>query len=246
MFRYFIHLAYDGTNYKGWQIQPNGNTIQSEITKALSTILKQEISIIGAGRTDTGVHARNYYAHFEMDNLIEELEQLTYKMNRFLPRDITIYKIFKVPNQLHARFSAISRTYKYYISQNRDPFVRDYSWYRFGDLDIDVMNQAATQLLLVSDFTSFSKLHSQTKTNLCKVSYVKWEKTSYGVQFTITADRFLRNMVRAIVGTLIDVGLHKITLAEFTSIVESKNRSSAGESVPANALFLDEIEYPEI
>ena len=246
MARYFIHLAYDGTNYKGWQIQPNGNTVQAELSKALSTILRIEISIVGAGRTDTGVHARNFYAHFEIDcNYdVNELTQLVYKINRFLPTDISIYRIFKVADDLHARFSALTRTYKYYISLNRDPFVRDYAWYRFGELDVNAMNEAADLLLKVIDFTSFSKLHSQTKTNNCKVSCAKWEVTSSGLVFTITADRFLRNMVRAVVGTLIEVGLHKVTLPEFVHIIDSKDRGSAGESVPACALFLENIKYP--
>jgi tRNA pseudouridine38-40 synthase len=245
MYRYFIRLAYDGTHYKGWQIQPNGITVQELLIKALSTLLHQEISIMGAGRTDTGVHARNFVAHFEVENIFsnDELLQLTYKLNRFLPSDITVYEIFAVASDMHARFSAVSRTYKYYISQNRDPFMSRYAWYRFGNLDIDAMNIAANELLKVVDFTSFSKLHTVTKTNNCKVTEAKWERTESGLVFTITADRFLRNMVRAIVGTLVDVGLHKISHQEFIDIIYSKNRCSAGESVPAHGLFLEEIRY---
>lgn len=245
MARYFLHLAYDGSNYKGWQIQPNGNTIQAELTKALSIILRQETPITGAGRTDTGVHARNFYAHFDINNEFtqEELNQIVYKLNRFLPTDITVYRLFHVADDLHARFSAISRTYKYYISHNRDPFVRNYVWYRFGAVDVEAMNRAANVLLEITDFTSFSKLHTQTNTNNCKVTQAKWEQTTNGLVFTITADRFLRNMVRAVVGTLLDVGLNKVTHEEFLAIILSKDRCSAGESMPAQGLFLEDVGY---
>ncbi len=245
MVRYFIHLAYDGTNYKGWQIQPNGTTVQEVLTYALKMILRQEVSVVGAGRTDAGVHAHSFYAHLDLDVdfLQTELEQFVYKLNRFLPVDITIYDFFRVPPYLHARFSPISRSYKYYISQNRDPFVRNYAWYRFGNIDMEAMNRAAAMLLQITDFTSFSKLHTQTKTNNCNVTEAYWEQTPSGLVFTITADRFLRNMVRAIVGTLLDVGLGKISHDDFVRIIYSKNRCSAGESVPARGLFLYEISY---
>ncbi|MEI6348773.1 MAG: tRNA pseudouridine(38-40) synthase TruA [Bacteroidota bacterium] len=245
MYRYFIRLAYDGTNYKGWQIQPNGVTVQELIMKAMTTILRYEISIMGAGRTDTGVHARNFIAHFDVENELsyDDLSQLTYKMNRFLPNDITIYEIFSVASDMHARFSAVSRTYKYYISQNRDPFMHNYAWYRFGNLDVESMNNAAAELLKVIDFTSFSKLHTITKTNNCQVTQAIWEQTDSGLVFTITADRFLRNMVRAIVGTLVEVGLGKVSHQEFIDIIYSKDRCAAGESVPACGLFLEEIKY---
>jgi len=243
--RYFVKLAYDGTNYKGWQTQPNGITIQEVLENAFSTILRQPIALTGAGRTDTGVHARNYYAHFQFDKLFkpEELDKLTFKLNSFLPNDITILSIFKVADDIHARFSAISRTYKYYITQNRNPFLRNYSWNRHGVLNIDLMNFAANELMKINDFTSFSKLHSQTKTNLCNVTFALWDKTPDGLVFTITSDRFLRNMVRAVVGTLVDVGKNKISHDDFLNIINSKNRCDAGESAPACGLFLDEISY---
>lgn len=245
MYRFFIHLAYDGSNYKGWQIQPNGITVQEELERALSVILRKGIAVTGAGRTDTGVHARNFVAHFELESslTIDELNQLVYKLNRFLPADISVYSICPVAHDMHARFSAMSRTYKYYISQNRDPFMRQYAWYRFGNVDIDAMNKAASALLLVTDFTSFSKLHTQTKTNNCKVTEAYWQQTESGLVFTITADRFLRNMVRAVVGTLVEVGLGKISHDEFVEIIHSNNRSEAGESVPARGLFLENIKY---
>lgn len=243
--RYFIHLAYDGSNYKGWQIQPNGITVQETLTLALKTILRQDIAVVGAGRTDTGVHARNFYAHLDLELSLssEETAQLVYKLNRFLPTDITIYDFFRVAPDLHARFSPISRTYTYFISQNRDPFIREYAWYRFGTFDVEAMNSAAETLLEITDFTSFSKLHTKTKTNNCKVSHAKWQQTDSGLVFTITADRFLRNMVRAVVGTLVDVGLGKISLDDFIQIIHSKDRCSAGESVPAHGLFLHEVCY---
>lgn len=246
MARYFLHLAYDGSNYKGWQIQPNGNTVQAELTRALSVMMRKDILITGAGRTDSGVHARNFYAHFDVkaDYTQEQLDQFVYKLNRFLPADITVYRMFRVADDLHARFSAISRTYKYYISQNRDPFVRNYVWYRFGAVDVEAMNRAANVLLDITDFTSFSKLHTQTNTNNCKVIHAQWEQTANGLVFTITADRFLRNMVRAVVGTLLDVGLGKMSHDEFVAVIHSKDRCNAGESVPAQGLFLEDIGYP--
>ena len=245
MARYFIHLAYDGTNYKGWQIQPNGITVQEVLTHALNVLLRQKISLMGAGRTDTGVHARSFYAHLDLDADFsqEELSQYVYKLNRFLPVDITIFDFFRVSPDLHARFSPLSRTYKYYISRNRDPFIRNYAWYRFGNIDVEAMNRAAAALLQITDFTSFSKLHTQTKTNNCRVTEAYWEQTDSGLVFTITADRFLRNMVRAVVGTLLDVGLGKVSYDDFVRIIHSKDRCSAGESVPARGLFLHEIRY---
>jgi len=245
MNRYFIRMAYDGTNYCGWQIQPNGSTVQQVLENALTTILHANISVVGAGRTDAGVHARNFFAHFDIERFfsIEECNQFVYKLNRFLPADITIYEIYSVSIDLHARFSAKIRTYKYYISHNRDPFMRNFAWYRFGKFDIEAMNIAANELLQITDFTSFSKLHSQTKTNNCHLFMAKWEQTSSGLVFTISADRFLRNMVRAVVGTLTNVGLGKISQKEFLQIVYSKNRCNAGESVPACGLFLDDIVY---
>jgi len=257
MQRYFIRLSYDGTNYHGWQSQNNAITIQSEVEKAMSTLLAKQIEVTGAGRTDTGVHAREFYAHFDVDNSFDndELHDLIYRLNAILPSDIAVSGILPVSKNAHARFSAISRTYKYYISRNKDPFAKDYSWCVYGNLNIKAMNNAAKILFesstCVTDFTSFSKLHSNTDNNNCKIFKAGWKeenlpagKAGNMLVFTITADRFLRNMVRAIAGTLLDIGRGKITTDDFRKIIESKNRCDAGYSVPAKGLFLDKIEYP--
>ena len=244
--RYFIDLSYKGTSYHGWQIQPNAISIQEVLTKAFSTILREEIDITGAGRTDTGVHALNYIAHFDSLNPdLNNNESFVYKINSFLPRDIVIHSIHKVDNNAHARFDATSRTYKYYIHQKKDPFLQDTSYYYIHKLDVDLMNKAAKILFDYTDFTSFSKLHTDVKTNNCKILEAKWEKDDHKFVFNITADRFLRNMVRAIVGTLLDIGRKKIDLEEFKNIIQQKNRSNAGVSAPAHGLFLIDIKYPE-
>ncbi|MGD0710981.1 MAG: tRNA pseudouridine(38-40) synthase TruA [Bacteroidales bacterium] len=245
--RYFIKLSYDGTNYHGWQSQDNAHTVQAELENTLSVILKENIQITGAGRTDTGVHARNYFAHFDVETIFnkEQINDLVYRLNSVLPLDISILNVFPVKNEAHARFTAISRTYKYYICRSKDPFNNNYAWRIYGDLDVDAMNEAANTLFDYVDFTSFSKLHTDVKTNNCKILHVRWTEENGLLVFTIIADRFLRNMVRAIVGTLIDVGKGKISLAEFRKIIESKNRCDAGYSVPAQGLFLEEIKYPE-
>lgn len=244
--RYFIQLSYKGTNYHGWQIQPNAISVQEILTKAFSTLLKEDIEITGAGRTDTGVHALNYIAHFDSQNnqLHSDLKFL-YKINSFLPKDIAVHQIRAVKNESHARFDATSRTYNYYIHTKKDPFLTDSSWYYPHKLDINLMNKAAELLFEFSDFTSFSKLHTDVKTNNCKITEAFWEQNEHKLIFTITADRFLRNMVRAIVGTLIDVGKNKITLNDFIEIIENKNRSEAGVSVPANGLYLSNITYDQ-
>lgn len=242
--RYFIKLAYKGTQYHGWQIQPNAITIQELISNALSKILNiSELNLIGAGRTDTGVHARNFYAHFDIDFQIDNLDLLVYKLNRFLPKDIAIFGIFQVSHSAHARFDALSRTYKYYISAKKSPFLIDSSWYITGKLNIELMNKAAKYIIGKHDFTSFSKLHSQTNTNICNVMNAKWTQNEDILVFEVTADRFLRNMVRALVGTLVDVGRGKIDSEEVLKIMDAKDRREAGESVPAHGLFLEEIEY---
>ena len=263
--RYFIRLSFNGKKYNGWQVQDNAPTVQKALNDALSIILKQEVHTIGCGRTDTSVHASEFYAHFD---LLDDSSSLTtynlrlttvYKLNGILPIDIAIHDIIPVKDDANARFSAISRTYKYYINQSKYPFNNDFSYFLYGKLNIELMNEAANLLLETTDFTSFSKLHSDTKTNNCKVTQAEWTEvksnintsahqhisTSTSLIFTITADRFLRNMVRAIVGTLLDVGREKISLKEFQNIIENKNRSDAGYSVPAHALFLTHIEYPE-
>ena len=246
--RYFIKLSYNGTNYHGWQSQDNAVTIQSGLEKALSTILSNKIEVTGAGRTDTGVHAREYFAHFDFDSKFgnDEIKNIIYRLNAILNNDIAVSEIFKVNDDVHARFSAISRTYKYYISLNKNPFTKEFSWNVFGSIDIIKMNEAANVLFEYIDFTSFSKLHTDVKTNNCKIMQAEWNMENGMLVFTIKADRFLRNMVRAIVGTLIDVGKGKISVDEFRKIIENKNRSEAGYSVPAKGLFLEKIEYPEI
>lgn len=243
MNRYFVEFAYDGTDYHGWQIQPNGNSVQEELQKALSMIQRQQISVVGAGRTDTGVHARRMMAHFEVANELD-CAQLTYKLNRLLPRDISVYSVYPVSADMHARFSATLRTYHYYIHLRKNPFLRKYSCEMHYDLDFKLMNEAASRLLRVKDFGSFCKAHSDNKTNLCDVVEAVWVKDGDDAwHFRISANRFLRNMVRAVVGTLIEVGRHRLTLEQFDEVVASGNRSSAGESMPGNALFLEDVKY---
>ena len=244
--RYFIFISYKGTSYHGWQVQPNSVTIQKIMDDALTTILGEEINTTGAGRTDTGVHALVFCAHF--DSLLTDLassKQLIFKLNGYLPDDISVTTIKEVLPDSHARYSAISRTYKYYISRTKDPFRIDSSWFLHGNINVEVMNQACNMLLRHSDFTSFSKLHSDAKTNFCKIYYAAWEETDNQLIFTIKSDRFLRNMVRAIVGTLTDIGFEKIDLREFEEIIASKDRCKAGTSAPAKGLFLVDIEYPD-
>jgi tRNA pseudouridine38-40 synthase len=245
MERYFIFLAYNGKNYCGWQIQPNGITVQEKLEQCLTTLLRSFTPVTGAGRTDSGVHARKMAAHFdhEGDNLDTEI--LTCKLNRILPPDIAIYSIFKVPRETHARFDAVSRTYKYYLTGKKNPFHYDKVYKVACPLDFDLMNRAAAILYEYTDFTSFSKLHTDVKTNNCRIKQAEWEEEGDFWVFTIKADRFLRNMARAIVGTLLEVGRGKLPVEDFRKIIESKDRGKAGTSAPAYALFLHDIEYPE-
>ncbi|MCD6112718.1 MAG: tRNA pseudouridine(38-40) synthase TruA [Bacteroidales bacterium] len=247
MKRYFIKLAYNGANYHGWQIQNNGITVQECINKSLSLLLNQEINVTGAGRTDAGVHAKEFFAHFDFQGELspDDKKKLIFRLNKYLNNDISIFDIIDVRDNAHARFDALSRTYKYYVNTFKDPFYKDFSYYVYGNLDIDLMNKAAALLFDYKDFSCFSKSKTQVKTNNCKIYHAEWEKENDKLVFTIKADRFLRNMVRAIVGTLIDVGKHRINIEDFKNIIESKNRSHAGYSVPAKALFLYKIEYPE-
>lgn len=246
IYRYFIQLSYKGTHYHGWQIQPNAVSIQETLTEALSTILREDIEITGAGRTDTGVHASYFMAHFDSNKgALHHDKKLLFKINGYLPRDIALQQIFKVKNDAHARFDAIERTYHYYIHQQKDPFVNESSFHLSHTLNVELMNQACELLYQFSDYTSFSKLHTDVKTNNCKIKNALWFQDGYKLTFTITADRFLRNMVRAIVGTLIELGKHKITLEDFIQIIENKNRSEAGASVPAHGLFLTNITYDD-
>lgn len=241
--RYFVFFSYDGTNYHGWQIQPNANSVQQELQHALSTILRKEIEVVGAGRTDTGVHARHMAAHFDTE-IKMPLDQLTYRLNRILPRDIAVQEVREVSPEMHARFSATSRTYHYYIHTCKDPFERHYSLQMNYPLDFDKMNQAAELFLQHDDYAAFCKAGGDNKTTICHVSAAKWVQTSPTTwYFEITANRFLRNMVRAVVGTLIDVGRGKITMEQFVDILHNGTRSDAGESMPGNALFLEEVGY---
>jgi len=244
--RYFIFISYRGTSYHGWQVQPNTVTVQKNLDKALNVILNEPISTTGAGRTDAGVHALVFCAHFDSKSHdLSIRKNLIFKLNRFLPDDISVTSIKKVVPDAHARFSAISRTYKYYISRVKDPFFNDSGWYLHGSINTGLMNDASGILSEYSDFTSFCRLHSDTSTNVCRLFSARWEETGNRIVFTIKADRFLRNMVRAIVGTMVDVGTGKITLKEFKDIILAKDRCRAGKSAPAKGLFLVEIEYPE-
>lgn len=243
-FRYFMHLAYNGAPYHGWQRQPNACSVQEELEKALSTVLRQPIAVTGAGRTDTGVNARCMYAHFDAGKEIADTRRLVASLNSIVGRDIAVYSIVRVADDAHARFDATSRTYKYFIGKQKSPFGYHFAWTPPYTLDLEAMNAAAARLFDYTDFTSFSKLHTDVKTNNCRIDYARWDDEGDRLVFTVTADRFLRNMVRAIVGTLVDVGRHKITVEQFCQIIERKNRCEAGTSVPGNALFLWNITYP--
>lgn len=245
MQRYFIYLAYEGTNYHGWQVQPNGVSVQECLQKALSTLLRVETEVVGAGRTDAGVHAKLMVAHFDSEKEDLDLALLTDKLNRLLPPDISVYRVCKVHPEAHARFDALSRTYEYYITSVKSPFNRHLKWRMHGSLNYELMNEAAKILFEYTDFTSFSKLHTDVKTNNCKIMQAEWvqeDETTW--VFTIKADRFLRNMVRAVVGTLVEVGRGKMSIEEFRKVIEQKDRCKAGASVPGHALFLVDIEYP--
>ena len=241
--RYFIWLSYDGTNYHGWQVQPNGISVQGELQRVLSTLLRQAISITGAGRTDAGVHARVMVAHFDFEGDID-CKQLAYKMNRMLPQDIVVDRIEEVSPELHARFSATERTYHYYIHTRKDPFLRHYSCEIHYPLNFEAMNEAGRILTTYEDFGAFCKAHSDVKTTLCHVTRAEWIQTDENTwYFVITANRFLRNMVRAVVGTLVDVGRGRLSLEDFRKVIEGKKRSDAGDSMPGNALFLEEVKF---
>ncbi len=254
--RYFIKFAYNGEKYHGWQSQPNAVSVQQKIEEALSIVMRLPVSVTGAGRTDAGVHARKMYAHFDLPSPIEDKKRLLLSLNRLLGKDIAIYDVIPVNDDAHARFDACERTYKYFVTFEKTPFLYPFCWHSPSRLDIDKMNEAASILLEVDDFTSFAKLHSDAKTNICDVRKAQWEVIDNngngifpnlindGIVFTISADRFLRNMVRAVVGTLVDVGRGKLTLEKFKEIIEKKDRCSAGTSMPANALFLWEVKYP--
>jgi tRNA pseudouridine38-40 synthase len=244
--RYFIKLSFLGTNYHGWQKQENANSVQSVLSNALSVISKEKITLTGAGRTDTGVHAREFFAHFDTSYLDEKQRaELVFHLNGYLPYDIAIQAIVPVTTRSHARFSAVSRTYQYIIARSKDPFLAGFAYYYSVPLDIHLMNEGASILKSCNDFTSFAKLPAETKTNICLINDIKWEKKGDLLLFTINANRFLRNMVRAIAGTLIDLGRGRSCLNELKEIIEAKNRSAAGPSVPACGLYLTSIQYPD-
>ncbi|WP_348799600.1 tRNA pseudouridine(38-40) synthase TruA [Flavobacterium adhaerens] len=244
--RYFIKLAYNGTPYNGWQIQPNAPSVQETLNKAFSIILNSEINLMGAGRTDTGVHAKEMYAHFDFESDLD-IPVLIHKLNSFLPKDIVIYSIIPVADDAHSRFDATKRTYEYHINTFKDPFLQEQSWYFHQKLDIDLMNEASKILLQHTNFQCFSKVNTDVNTFDCIIFEAYWtqneSKQNNKLVFTISANRFLRNMVRSIVGTLINIGLRKITLTDFETIIKSKNREKAGFSVPAHGLYLTKIEY---
>lgn len=245
MNRYFIYLSYNGKPFCGWQIQPNGITVQQRIEEALSTILRRPMSIVGAGRTDAGVHAQLMVAHFDSEEPIPDLSFLADKLNRLLPKDIAIDRIVPVAPDAHARFDATSRTYKYYLTAKKNPFNYDWVYRYIGKLDYDLMNEACRVLFEYTDFTSFSKLHTDVKTNNCRIMEAGWKQEGDVWVFTIRADRFLRNMVRAIVGTLLEVGRGKLSLSGFREVIEAKDRGRAGTSAPGHALYLVDVTYPE-
>ena len=243
--RYFIELAYNGTNYHGWQYQPNAVSVQETLNKALTLLLKTDIDVVGAGRTDTGVHAKQLFAHFDVASQID-VPFYIHKLNSFLPKDIAITTIHQVHDTAHARFDATKRTYEYHIHTKKSVFENETSWYYPSDLNMDAMNQACQLLFEFTNFECFSKVNTDVNTFNCKIHEAFWQQNGNKIVFTIAADRFLRNMVRAIVGTMINIGLGKVTLEDFKTIIQSKNRNKAGFSVPAHGLYLTKIDYDYI
>lgn len=241
--RYFIEFSYNGKKYFGWQIQPHQITVQEVFEYKLSTLLRKEIKITGAGRTDSGVHAKKMFAHFEFDEQFPE--NFIHRLNAFLPNDIVAHQLFSVKPDAHARFDALRRTYHYHIQLGKNPFNFDATWQLLREPDLEKMNEAAEWLLGQQEFSSFAKVHTDVKTHICEVYHAKWEEAGNELRFEITADRFLRDMVRAIVGTLVDVGLDKISLAEFREIIDKKDRKFASGSAPAQGLYLVDVIYPK-
>lgn len=242
--RYFIQFSYFGKAYHGWQNQPNAITVQEELEKALSTLLRQKVSVVGAGRTDAGVHAKQMFCHLDVD-AIWDIDDMVYRLNAFLPDDIAIQGIFQVADDAHARFDAVERTYEYWLVKEKDPFLFDHAHFIKQPLDVDAMNQAAKILLDYTDFECFSKSNTDVKTFNCDVREAFWKIDEDKWVFTITADRFLRNMVRAVVGTLLDVGMGKMSPEGIHQVVASKDRGEAGASVPAKGLYLTKVSYPK-
>ncbi|MDR0421683.1 MAG: tRNA pseudouridine(38-40) synthase TruA [Proteiniphilum sp.] len=245
MSRFFITLSYNGKNYAGWQIQPNGMSVQQTLQEALSLILRSEVKVVGAGRTDAGVHARGMVAHFDWEGDPFSPGDLVCKLNNFLPKDISLSAVRQVRPDAHARFSALSRTYKYYVAAAKDPFLHEYTYRLFFQPDLEAMNLLCGVLREYEDFTSFSKLHTGVKTNICRIEHARWEMEDGLSVFTVRADRFLRNMVRAIVGTLLEAGRGRLNEQGLRRIIEARNRGEAGDSAPGHALFLERVAYPE-
>lgn len=243
--RYFIQFSYNGTNYHGWQLQPNAISVQEVLTKALNTLFRDDFEVVGAGRTDAGVHAKQMYAHFDTDAVFDK-ETMVKKLNSFLPEAISVHHFFEVDKEAHARFDAVSRSYEYRIHTFKNSFLKDLSYYHFKQLDVQKMNEAAEILLQYEDFECFSKTHTDVFTFNCNITQAYWEQKDSQLIFHISANRFLRNMVRAIVGTLINVGLGKIQSNDVHEIIKSKNRGKAGFSVPAHGLYLTKVVYPYI
>lgn len=249
-YRYFIKISFDGTRYNGWQVQSNSpHTVQQKINEGVSKLLNEKIVVYGCCRTDAGVHAKQLYAHFDSTNdslALHKGVDWLHKFNSMLPFDISIDDIFSVKAGANARFDATARTYQYFIHGKRDPFLVNRSYYYYSDLDIAAMNKAAKLLMKHRDFSAFSKVNTQVKTNICKITAAKWQKQENGnLVFTIRADRFLRGMVRMIVGTMMQLGKNKITLSDFKKIIDSKDCRNAGGSVPACGLYLSKVEYPQ-
>ncbi|MBR6831650.1 MAG: tRNA pseudouridine(38-40) synthase TruA [Tidjanibacter sp.] len=244
--RYFMELSYDGGRYNGWQIQNNAPSIQEELQKGLSMLLRQNISVTGAGRTDTGVHAAFYVAHFDSEKVIENPKDTCYHLNKILPHDIAVSAIYQVCDEAHARFDAKEREYRYFMVNRKNPFKDRHAWLYHGELDVEQMNRAAEALLRHKDFTSFAKLNSGNKTNICHIKKALWQPTEDGYVFIIRADRFLRNMVRALTGTLVDVGRGKISPERFEEIIEARNLSLSSSSAPAQGLFLYDVVYDKL
>lgn len=245
--RFFIELTYDGSAYHGWQVQPNAVTVQQELDSALSVFFRQPVETLGCGRTDAGVHATQFFAHADLRGISpEQAEKAVGNINSLLPYQIAVSRIFPVSAEAHARFDATARSYEYHFHFRKDPFRLGRSWLYKGQLDLEAMNAAAAQLLNYKDFSSFSKSNTSTATNNCKITEAYFKETPFGLVFCITADRFLRNMVRAIVGTMVMVGRNEIGPEELDAIIQSKNRSKAGQSVPACGLYLVKIVYPYV
>lgn len=244
--RYFAHLAYKGTHFHGWQIQPNADTIQQRFNQSLKIITREEVESLGCGRTDSGVHATQFYAHFDLNAPLSDLNQVIFQLNALLPPEIRVFEIILVSSNAHARFDATKRSYSYYILQEPDAFLYDYAWYHHRKTDIGLMNRAASFCLEQTDFSCFSKSGGQQFTNTCIIHECKWIEEGRMLRFTVTANRFLRGMVRAMVGTLLEVGTGKMNEEDFMDILKSGDRRRAGQAAPPQGLFLEEITYPYI